>query len=123
LAEPPTASVRRQVSVPLRFPDGYATTTQVVTFDGLVDGSEHLALNLALGHAEDERDYTPAAQMLGALGVDRVRLLTNNPDKAAQLEQLGVTVTERLPTSTYRGPANVAYLAAKAHHFTRSPVR
>jgi GTP cyclohydrolase II len=43
LAEPPTASVRRQVPAPLRFPDGYATRAQVFTFDGLIDGGEHLA--------------------------------------------------------------------------------
>jgi GTP cyclohydrolase II len=43
LAEPPTASVRRQVPAPLRFPDGYATRAQVFTFDGLSDGGEHLA--------------------------------------------------------------------------------
>ena len=48
--------------------------------------------NLALGYSEDDRDYTVAAQMLGALGLDRVALLSNNPDKAAQLDRLGVTV-------------------------------
>ena len=42
----PVATVRTQVSVPLRFPDGFATTARVVTFDGLVDGREHLALGL-----------------------------------------------------------------------------
>ena len=39
--------------------------------------------NLALGYSEDGRDYTVAAQMLGALGLDRVAPLSNNPDKAA----------------------------------------
>ena len=64
--------------------------------------------------------------MLAALDVDRVRLLTDNPDKSAQLRRLGVTVTEQVPTGDHRGPANAAYLAAKTHHFTRvtrSPVR
>ena len=49
-------------------------------------GLDTYEANLALGHGEDERDYTPAAQMLAALGVDRVALLTNNPDKVGQLE-------------------------------------
>jgi GTP cyclohydrolase II len=201
LAEPAAATVRRQVTVPLRFPDGYATTARVTSFDGLVDGKEHVAFglgeladgavplvrphsecltgdvfgsqrcdcgpqlreaveriaatggyvlylrqegrgiglydkldayglqdagldtyeaNLALGHGEDERDYTPAAQMLAALGVTRVALLTNNPDKVEQLEQLGVAVTERVPTGVFRGPANAGYLAAKDRHFTRT---
>ncbi|MBG0561218.1 GTP cyclohydrolase II [Actinoplanes aureus] len=199
------ATVRRQVTVPLRFPDGYATTARVMTFDGLADGKEHLALglgdwqraltksaaggraplvrphsecltgdvfgsqrcdcgpqlreaveriaqeggfllylrqegrgiglyakldayalqddgldtyqaNVALGRGEDERDYTAAAQMLAALGVDRVRLLSNNPDKAAQLTTLGIDVTQRIPTGVHLSAANVRYLSVKATH-------
>ncbi|GLY00626.1 MULTISPECIES: GTP cyclohydrolase II [Actinoplanes] len=199
------ASVRRQVTVPLRFPDGYSTTARVMTFDGLDDGKEHLALalgdwqraltksaaggraplvrphsecltgdvfgsqrcdcgpqlreaveriaeqggfllylrqegrgiglyakldayalqddgldtyqaNVALGRGEDERDYTAAAQMLLALGVDRVRLLSNNPDKAAQLTGLGIDVTQRVPTGVHLSAANVRYLSVKASH-------
>jgi GTP cyclohydrolase II len=60
---------------------------------GLQDaGLDAYDANLALGYSEDDRDYTVAAQMLGALGLDRVALLSNNPDKAAQLDRLGVTV-------------------------------
>jgi GTP cyclohydrolase II len=51
--------------------------------------------NLALGYSEDGRDYTVAAQMVDDLGLDRVALLSNNPDMAAQLDRLGVTVAER----------------------------
>ncbi|BCJ46549.1 GTP cyclohydrolase II [Actinoplanes ianthinogenes] len=199
------ATVRRQVTVPLRFSDGYGTTAQVMTFDSLADGREHLLLglgdwrraltksaaggraplvrphsecltgdvfgsqrcdcgpqlreaaeriteqggfllylrqegrgiglyakldayalqddgldtyeaNLALGHGEDERDYTAAAQMLLALGVDRIRLLSNNPDKARQLDKLGVEVTQRVPTGVHVSAANVRYLRTKASH-------
>jgi GTP cyclohydrolase II len=199
----PVATIRAQVVVPLRFPDGYATTAMVFSFDGLRDGREHLALglgdwveslrrdasggraplvrphsecltgdvfgsqrcdcgpqlreaveriagrggfllylrqegrgiglyakldaytlqdagldtyeaNVALGHEEDERDYTVAAQMLIALGVARVALLTNNPDKAEQLGRLGVTVAEQVPTGVHLSPNNAGYLAAKA---------
>jgi GTP cyclohydrolase II len=199
----PVATIRTVVPVPLQFTDGYATSSVVVTFDGLVDGREHLALclgdwaaavergadggpapfvrlhsecltgdvfgsqrcdcgpqlreavervatvggfllylrqegrgiglyakleayalqdagldtyeaNLALGHNEDERDYTVAAQMLLALGVERVALLSNNPDKAQQLSRLGVTVAERVPTGVHLSAANADYLAAKA---------
>jgi len=70
--------------------------------------------NLALGFAADERDYTAAAQMLHALGVDRLALLSNNPDKADQLERLGVDVAARVPTGVHRAAANARYLAAKA---------
>jgi GTP cyclohydrolase II len=53
--------------------------------------------------------------MLRALGEERVRLLSNNPDKAAQLERLGLTVCEQVPTGVHRSPTNARYLAAKAH--------
>jgi GTP cyclohydrolase II len=191
----PSAAIRTQVRVPLRLSDGYATTALVTSFDGLVDGREHLALrlgnptslplvrphsecltgdvfgsqrcdcgpqlreaveriataggyllylrqegrgiglyekldayrlqdtgldtyeaNLALGHAADERDYTVAAQMLRALGVSTVSLLSNNPDKAAQLTRLDVTVVARVPTGVHVSEANVGYLSAKARN-------
>jgi GTP cyclohydrolase II len=81
--------------------------------------------NLALGYAEDERDYTVAAQMLRALGEDQVSLLSNNPDKADQLERLGVRVAEQVPTGVHVTAANADYLAAKAQrgaHALRIPV-
>ncbi|WP_082104463.1 GTP cyclohydrolase II [Demequina soli] len=203
--EPAPAAVRTAVTVPLRFADGFATTGRVMTFAGLADGREHLAIglgdwegalaraaaggeaplvrphsecltgdvlgsercdcgpqlreaveriaeaggfllylrqegrgiglyakldayalqdagldtyeaNVALGHGEDERDYTAAAQMLRAVGVDRIRLLSNNPDKAAQLELLGVDVDERVPTGVHLTDSNARYLAAKVDH-------
>src|SRR5450432_1991869 len=77
-------------------------------------GLDTYEANLALGHDPDERDYTVAAQMLFALGVSTVALLSNNPDKADQLSRLGVTVTEQVPTRVHRSVANAAYLAAKA---------
>jgi GTP cyclohydrolase II len=77
------------------------------------DGLDTYQANLALGRGEDERDYTVAAQMLHALGADEVALLSNNPDKATQLERLGIRVLERLPTGVYLSDANVRYLMAK----------
>jgi GTP cyclohydrolase II len=83
-------------------------------------GLDTFEANVALGHGEDERDYTAAAQMLTALGIDRVALLTNNPDKVRQLSGLGIAVVEQVPTGEFRGPQNAAYLAAKSRHFTRT---
>jgi GTP cyclohydrolase II len=77
-------------------------------------GLDTYEANLALGHDEDERDYTAAAQMLGTLGVDKIRLLSNNPDKTKQLTALGITVCEEVPTGVFLSPANAGYLAAKA---------
>ena len=54
--------------------------------------------------------------MLSALGAERIRLLSNNPDKAAQLEALGVTVTEQVPTGVHLSEANARYLTVKRDH-------
>jgi GTP cyclohydrolase II len=78
------------------------------------DGLDTYEANRALGFAEDERDYTVAAQMLGALGVGRLDLLSNNPDKADQLEETGLTVVRRVHTGLHVSPVNLGYLAAKA---------
>jgi GTP cyclohydrolase II len=79
-------------------------------------GLDTYEANLALGHAPDERDYTVAAQMLRALDVPTVALLSNNPDKAAQLERLGVTVAARVPTAVHLSEANASYLSTKARN-------
>jgi GTP cyclohydrolase II len=70
--------------------------------------------NLALGHRADERDYTSAAQMLHALGANRIALLSNNPDKGAQLASQGIRIARQVPTALHLTGANAAYLAAKA---------
>lgn len=189
------AAIRRRVRVPLRFGDGYATTATVVSFTGLTDAQQHVALelgrpaaaglplvrlhsecltgdvfgsqrcdcgpqlreaveriashggyvlymrqegrgiglydkldayalqdggldtydaNVALGHRADERDYTSAAQMLHALGVSCIELLSNNPDKGTQLARLGITIARQIPTALHLTRANAAYLATKA---------
>src|SRR5829696_5759263 len=202
LALVPAAAVRTAVTVPLRFADGYRTTARVFTFEGLLDGREHLAIglgdwesalarsaaggpaplvrphsecltgdvlgsercdcgpqlreaaeritdaggfllylrqegrgiglyakldayalqdagldtyeaNVALGHGEDERSYVAAAQMLHALRVSRVALLSNNPDKARQLRSCGVTVVAEVRTGVHLSAANVGYLETK----------
>ncbi|WP_405590040.1 GTP cyclohydrolase II [Streptomyces sp. NBC_01092] len=191
------ASVRTRVTIPLRFADGYEVTVDAVTFHGLADGKEHVALvlgdpaaspaplvrlhsecltgdvfgsarcdcgpqlreaveriattggvllylrqegrgiglynkldayalqdagldtyeaNTALGLPEDGRDYTAAAQMLTALGIEELDLLTNNPDKAGQLRDLGVRVRFVRPTGVFATDSNVRYLHAKVQH-------
>ena len=79
-------------------------------------GLDTYQANVALGHGEDERDYMPAAQMLLALGADRIRLLSNNPDKAVQLDALGVRITDRIPTGVHVSAENLRYLTAKVSH-------
>jgi 3,4-dihydroxy 2-butanone 4-phosphate synthase/GTP cyclohydrolase II len=76
-------------------------------------GLDTLDANTSLGFPADGRDYAAAAAILDDLGLRSVRLLTNNPDKIAQLEWHGIEVVERVPIVTGTGPANVAYLRAK----------
>jgi GTP cyclohydrolase II len=208
----PDATIRNQVLLPMQLAGGFSTTARVFTFDGLVDGREHIALglgshaaagrrpesdaplvrvhsecltgdllgsarcdcgaqlheaveqiaaeggfllylrqegrgiglyakvdayalqdtgldtyeaNVALGYGADERDYTVAAQMLRALGVGRLRLLSNNPDKAAQLERLGIEGDAGVRTAVHPNEVNARYLATKASrgaHLLELPV-
>lgn len=76
-------------------------------------GLDTVEANERLGFADDERDYAAAAAMLRALGVDRVRLLTNNPAKMAALEDAGVGVVERVGHAMPANPHNADYLAVK----------
>jgi GTP cyclohydrolase II len=89
----------------------YAKLDAYVLQDAGLDTYE---ANVALGYGADERDYTVAAQMLGALGVSRIALLSNNPDKASQLRRLGITVARRVPTGVHLSDANAHYLETKA---------
>ncbi|GAA4367341.1 GTP cyclohydrolase II [Agromyces bauzanensis] len=79
------------------------------------DGLDTLDANLALGLPIDARDYGAATAILADLGIDRVRLLTNNPEKVRQLEARGIRVTERLPLVVGVGAGNAAYLDTKRH--------
>ena len=77
------------------------------------DGLDTLDANLALGLPVDAREYGAAAAILADLGFDAVRLLTNNPDKIAQLEAHGVTVAERVPLVVGVVASNERYLTTK----------
>ena len=76
-------------------------------------GLDTVDANRRLGFADDERDYGHAAAMLRALGIDRVRLLTNNPDKVVGLESAGIEVTDRVAHQMPANPHNADYLATK----------
>ena len=76
-------------------------------------GLDTVDANLALGFPADLRDYGRAAAILTDLGVDGVRLLTNNPAKVRGLEMAGIKILERCPLEVVAGPENAAYLATK----------
>lgn len=77
-------------------------------------GLDTFEANRALSLPEDARDYASAAQMILALGLGPIRLLTNNMDKLRALLSLGVSVSEQVPTGVHCSPHNFNYLRAKA---------
>lgn len=76
-------------------------------------GLDTVDANLRLGFDDDTRGYGHAAAMLRALGIDRVRLLTNNPNKMRGLSAAGITVVERVSHQMAANPHNADYLATK----------
>ena len=77
-------------------------------------GLDTVDANHHLGFGNDERDFRAAAAMLDQLGIRRVRLLTNNPAKIAQLRQHGIEVAGRVPHIIEANAHNRGYLLAKA---------
>ncbi|MBL1078457.1 bifunctional 3,4-dihydroxy-2-butanone-4-phosphate synthase/GTP cyclohydrolase II [Nocardia sp. 2] len=77
------------------------------------DGADTVDANVKLGLPIDARDYRAAAGMLADLGVDSVRLLSNNPAKQSGLETHGITVESRIPLQTNPTEHNVHYLRTK----------
>ena len=76
-------------------------------------GLDTVEANERLGFKADERDYTLPSEILKALGVTRVRLLSNNPDKVEALERAGVRVVERVPCEVTPSPHAEEYLRTK----------
>jgi GTP cyclohydrolase II len=80
-------------------------------------GLDTLDANRALGWGADERNFLVAATILEALGISRIRLLTNNPDKLAALAACGVTIVGREAHAFAPNGVNDHYLATKAERF------
>jgi GTP cyclohydrolase II/3,4-dihydroxy-2-butanone 4-phosphate synthase len=76
-------------------------------------GLDTVDANVALGLPVDSREYGVGAQILSDLGVRRVRLMTNNPDKYRGLDGYGIELVGRVPITTEATAENVAYLSTK----------
>lgn len=76
-------------------------------------GLDTVSANHALGFVDDARDYGAAGQILQALGVGRVRLMTNNPRKVEAMTAAGLEVVERVPVLVRQTDDNAAYLTTK----------
>lgn len=95
-------------------------TQKIRAYELQQDGMDTFEANVALGHPEDARTYEAAHDILADLGINRIRLLTNNPGKIDALQALGVTVVERVPLVIPANDVNRDYLAtkrAKMGHF------
>jgi 3,4-dihydroxy 2-butanone 4-phosphate synthase/GTP cyclohydrolase II len=77
------------------------------------EGMDTVDANLHLGHGADEREYEVAELMLKDLGVQSVRLMTNNPLKIEALNRLGIEVTERISLEVDANLHNREYLKTK----------
>jgi 3,4-dihydroxy 2-butanone 4-phosphate synthase/GTP cyclohydrolase II len=87
-------------------------------------GRDTVDANRELGFTDDARDYRAAATILTSLGLDSIRLLTNNPVKTASLEKLGITVEAVVPLEVAARPENTHYLTTKRermHHSLTLP--
>ncbi|MEO8916147.1 MAG: GTP cyclohydrolase II [Polyangiaceae bacterium] len=93
---------------------GIGLTNKIRAYELQERGLDTVDANLALGFAADERDYSVAAAMLRVLAVGSVALMTNNPDKIAQLRAQGIAVTRRIPHEVAPNSHNRFYLDTKA---------
>ena len=87
-------------------------------------GLDTVDANRELGFHDDDRDYRAAAEILRSIGLTRIRLLTNNPDKTRALEALGITIEAVVPLEIPARPENSNYLNTKRermHHTLTLP--
>ena len=93
---------------------GIGLTNKMRAYSLQDQGFDTVEANHRLGFADDERDFRIGAEILHKLGFSQVRLLTNNPAKAAKLRSSGLTVTDQVPLRVGENRHNAAYLATKA---------
>lgn len=80
------------------------------------EGMNTYEANNHLGFGDDLRDFTEAAEMLRALGIPKIRLVTNNPKKINELKSFGIEIEEVVNTSAHIKSGNESYLKAKVSH-------
>src|SRR3546814_11239741 len=97
----------------IRRPPRSTRTDTLFPYTTLFRSYDTVDANLRLGFPVEARDFAIAARMLDLLGVPRIRLMTNNPEKVARLEKQGVEVVERIPLALPTNPHNEQYLATK----------
>lgn len=92
---------------------GIGLMAKIAAYKLQEEGYDTVDANLHLGYDPDERDYGVGAQILGMLGVRKMRLLTNNPVKRVGLEAYGLEITENVPIEIRPNKYNEKYLKTK----------
>ncbi|MFX0205878.1 MAG: GTP cyclohydrolase II [Candidatus Hodarchaeota archaeon] len=92
---------------------GIGLTNKLKAYQLQDQGMDTVDANLALGFADDQRDYHLAGHMLKSLGVKSVRHLTNNPKKILELQKWQIEITERVKHIYPENPFNIQYLETK----------
>jgi 3,4-dihydroxy 2-butanone 4-phosphate synthase/GTP cyclohydrolase II len=77
------------------------------------EGLDTVEANLALGFKADLRDYGQGAQLLADLGIQRIRLMTNNPKKVSGLQGFGLEIVDQVPIVTPVNEHSAKYLETK----------
>lgn len=93
---------------------GIGLLNKVKAYNLQDQGADTVEANERLGFSADMRDYRMCQPMLAHLGIQAIRLMTNNPRKVKALSGAGVTVAERVPLEVGRNPHNDGYLNTKA---------
>lgn len=101
---------------------GIGLTNKIRAYALQDQGHDTLDANLMLGLPADARTYEMCKPMLDHVGISKLRLLTNNPNKLSYLEELGFEVVERIPLVVGLNPWNLEYMATKrermGHHLS-----
>jgi 3,4-dihydroxy 2-butanone 4-phosphate synthase / GTP cyclohydrolase II len=88
-------------------------TNKILAYELQELGRDTVEANVELGHPVDARTYDAARDMLNDLGVQKIRLLTNNPAKMTAMKALGFSCVERVPLEVVSNPFNQGYLDTK----------